>query len=256
MTSSRDDRDGLLLSVALHVVVLLLLAAGLQLPPEALDEDYPPQLMEIEFGPAPTRPVITGPPEQAPAGSPSDARQQVEPERPTPPAPTRARVPERAPTPPRETPPIPRPVQSDNAPPARPNPPSRATEPEPRPTPPTQPRPTQGTGTSEGPGTTTGDNGGDGAGSGGDAPVEVGFQFGNRTFDCPSAPFGGVEGEVVHRITFAPNGRYVADIPITRNSVLNDAVRRVISRCRAQRLPAEAAQLNQTTRATFRFIAN
>lgn len=246
----------MLLSVALHLVVLLLLAAGLQLPPEALDKDYPPQLMEIEFGPAPTRPVVTGPPEQAEAGAPSDARQQLEPERPTPPAPTRARIPDRPSTPPRESRPIPRPVQSDNAPPARPNPPSRATEPERNPTPPTQPRPTQGTGTSQGEGQTTGDATGTGTGSGGDAPVEVGFQFGNRTFDCPSAPFAGVEGQVDHRVTFAPNGRYVADRPVTRNSVLNDAVRSVISRCRAQPLPREAAQVNQTTVATFRFVAN
>ena len=97
--ASKDDRDGLLLSVALHAVVLLLVAAGLAVPPEALDPDYPPQLVEIEFGPAPTVPVQTGPPERAEAGASSEAMTQPEPERPTPPAPTRARVPERTPTP-------------------------------------------------------------------------------------------------------------------------------------------------------------
>ena len=153
----RDDRDGLLLSVTIHVVVLLLLAVGLRVPPEALDDDYPPQLMEIEFGPAPTRPVITGPPERAQAGQSADAREQPDPERPTPPAPTRARVPERPPTPPRTERPIPRPVQSNDAPPSRPNPPSRATTPDPDPTPPRQTQQTQGGGSSQGQGNREGD---------------------------------------------------------------------------------------------------
>ena len=60
----------------------------------------------------------------------------------------------------------------------------------------------------------------------------------------------------MHRVTFDPRGRYVADRPVTRNSVLNDAVSRVISRCRAQALPPQAAQVNQTTQATFVFRAN
>ena len=253
--SQNDDRDGILLSVGLHAIILLLLAAALAVPPDVLDEDYPPQLMEIEFGPAPTLPVQTGPPEAAEAGADSDAQEQPEPERPTPPAPTRARVPERTPTPPRNAERIPRPVQSDDARPARPNPPSRATQPEPRPTPPTQPQPTTGTGSSRGDSPTSGTNDGAGSGSGGDAAVEVGFQFGNRTYNCPSVPFEGVTGQVVHRITFAPNGRYVADRPVTRNGPLNDAVQRVISRCRAEPLPSGATQVNQTTQATFRFTA-
>ena len=252
----RDDRDGLILSVSLHVLVLFLLAVGLRTPPKTLDEDYPPQLMEIEFGPAPTLPVQTGPPQAAEAGASSDAMEQPEPERPTPPAPARARIPERTPTPPREAErPIPRPVQSDDARPARPNPPSRATRPEPRPTPPQQTQPTRGTGQTRGESPTAGANDGPGTGSGGDAAVEVGFQFGNRAFDCPGVPFEGVQGQVVHRITFAPNGRYVADRPVTRNAVLNDAVSRVVSRCRAEPLPPGATQVNQTTRATFRFTA-
>ena len=252
----RDDRDGLLLSVTIHVAVLLLLAVAIRVPPEALDQDYPPQLMAIEFGPAPTRPVITGPPERAQAGQASDARQQLEPERPTPPAPTPVRVPERAPSPTRTENPLPRPVRTPDARPARPNPSSRATTPERAPTAPQQTQPTQGGGSSRGEGARDGDGGGPGAGSGGDAPAEVGFQFGNRTFDCPSAPFGGVEGQVDHRVTFDPRGRYVADRPVTRNAALNDSVRRVISRCRAQPLPPQATQVNQTTVATFRFVAN
>ena len=242
--------------MTIHVVVLLLVALGLAVPPEATDPDYPPQLTEIEFGPAPTIPVQTGPPESAEAGQPSEAMTQPEPERPTPPAPTRARVPERTPTPPRPERPLPRPVQADNAPPARPNPPSRATRPEPNPTSPTQPRPTQGTGATQGESPTTGTNNGAGTGSGGDAPAEVGFQFGNRSFDCPIPPFGGVEGRVVHRVTFAPNGQYLADRPVTRIAALNQAVGQVIARCRAQPLPSNALQVPQTTQATFVFRAN
>ncbi|WP_420457315.1 hypothetical protein [Rubrivirga sp.] len=253
---SPDDRTGLLLSVSLHAVVLLLLALGLSVPPQATDPDWPPQLTEIEFGPAPTVPVQTGPPERAEAGTSSESMTQPEAERPTPPAPTQARIPERTPTPPRAERPLPRPVQSDDARPARPNPPSRATRTEPNPTSPTQPRPTTGTGTSQGDAPTAGSATGSGTGSGGDAPAEVGFQFGTRSVTyCPEPPFGGVEGQVVHRVTFAPNGRYVADRPVTRNAALNGAVRQVVSGCRAQPLPSNALQVNQTTNVTFRFRA-
>lgn len=251
-----DDRDGLVLSVTLHLVVLLLLAVALRTPPKTLDPDYPPQLTEIEFGIAPTVPQLVGEPERAQGGDPSEAMTQPEPERPTPPAPTTVKVPERTPTPPRPDRPLPRPVQSDQARPARPNPPSRATTPEPRPTAPTQPRETQGTGTSQGTAPTSGSASGAGSGSGGEAAVEVGFQFGNRSFDCPRAPFGGVVGQVVHSVTFAPNGRYVVDRPKTRNAPLNQAVSSVISRCRAEPLPPNALQVNQTADATFRFVAN
>ena len=253
---SRDDRDGFLVSATAHAVVLLALAVLAATPPRTLDPDYPPQLVEIEFGPAPVPPVVTGPPESAAAGAPSDAPEQPEPERPTPPAPTRARVPERtARTPPRDAP-VPRPVQQDDARAARPNPPSRATRPEPRPTAPTQTRPTEGSGTSQGSASTSGASSGSGTGSGGDAPVEVGFQFGNRSFDCPVPPFGGVEGQIVYRLTFAPNGRYVASSPVSRNADFERAVRDVISRCRAEPLPGNARQVNQSTRATFSFRAN
>lgn len=252
----RDDRDGIILSVSLHLIVLLLLAVALRVPPEALDPDWPPVLTEIEFGIAPVPPVVTGPPEQAEAGESSDAMTQPEPERPTPPAATPVRIPERTPTPRQPDRPIPRPVQNDNARPSRPNPPSRATQPEPRPTAPTQPRETEGTGTSQGNSPTPGSDTGDAAGSGGDAAVEVGFQFGNRTFTCPDVPFGGVVGEVRHRITFAPNGRYVADRPVTRNAALNSAVESVIRGCRAQPLPRNAVQVNDAVEATFRFRSN
>ena len=246
----------MLLSVAAHAVVLLLLALALNVPSKALDPDWPPQLTEIEFGLAPVPPVVQGPPERAEAGESSDAMTQPEPERPAPPAATPVRVPDRPPTPRRADPPRPRPAQSDAARPARPNPPSRATRSEPRPTAPTQAQETQGTGSSQGDSPTAGSDAGSGSGSGGDAPVEVGFQFGNRSFDCPSVPFGGVTGEVIHRVTFAPNGRYVADRPVTRNGPLNAAVESVIRNCRAQPLPRNAAQVNQTAQATFRFRAN
>ncbi len=253
---TRDDRDGLILSVSLHLVVLLLLALALRVPPEALDPDWPPQLTEIEFGIAPVPPVVTGPPERAQSGESSEAMTQPAPEQPAPPAATPVRVPERTRTPPRAERPIPRPVQSDDARPARPNPPSRATQAQPRPTAPTQTRETEGTGSSQGNAPTLGTDSGVGSGSGGDAPAEVGFQFGNRTFTCPDVPFGGVVGSVRHRITFAPNGRYVADRPVTRNAALNAAVESVVRGCRAQPLPRNAVQINDAVEATFRFSAN
>ena len=211
--ASPDDRDGFILSVTIHGVVLLLLALALSVPPDITDPDYPPQLTEIEFGPAPPVPVQTGSPEHAAAGASSEAMTQPEPERPTPPAPTRVRIPERTRTPNQSTErPITRPVESPDARPSRPNPPSRATTPDPNPTAPTQPQPSTGTGTSQGDSPTAGSNDGPGSGSGGDAPAEVGFQFGTRSvMSCPEPPFGGVEGQVVHRVTFAPNGRYVAE---------------------------------------------
>ena len=119
---SADDREGIALSLGVHAVLLLLLVLVAATPTETLDEDYSPQLTEIEFGVAPTLPVVEGPPESAPSAAPSDAAEQPEPERPAPAAATPARVPERAPTPPRERP-VPRPVQRDEARPARPNPP-------------------------------------------------------------------------------------------------------------------------------------
>ncbi|WP_412063155.1 hypothetical protein [Rubrivirga sp. IMCC45206] len=251
-----DDRDGIVLSVTLHVVVLLLLALAFAAPPEVTDPDWPPQLLEVEFGPAPVPPEIVGEPEAAEAGAPSRAMEQPEEERPTPPAPSPARIPERQPTPPKPDRPLPRPAQADDAPAARPNPPSRATRPEPDPRAARQPEPSTSAGTSEGTSRSAGADTGAGRGSGGDAPAEVGFQFGNRTYDCPTPPFSGVEGEVTYRVTFAPNGRYVADRPVTRNGALDASVRSVISRCRAEALPSNALQVNQTTQATFRFRAN
>ena len=255
MSIPTDDRDGLLISVSAHAVVLLLLVLLAAQPTKTLDEDYPPQLTEIEFGPAPTLPIVTGEPQSAPDAAPSQAAEQPEPERPTPPAPTTARLAERRPTPSREAP-IPRPVRQEDARPARPNPPAQATQPEPRPSPPTNPEPTQGAGRTQGDASTSGRETGTDAGSGGDAAVEVGFQFGNRSFNCPTPPFGGVVGSVQYRVTFAPSGRYVTSSPVNRNAVLHESVQRVISQCRAEPLPARARQVNQATRATFNFRAN
>ena len=42
---------------------------------------------------------------------------------------------------------------------------------------------------------------------------------------------------------------------MTRNAALNDAVRGVIARCRAQPLPPNASQVNQSVDVTFRFTA-
>ena len=253
---SADDREGIALSLGVHAVLLLLLVLVAATPTETLDEDYSPRLTEIEFGVAPTLPVVEGPPESAPSAAPSDAAEQPEPERPAPAAATPARVPERAPTPPRERP-VPRPVQRDEARPARPNPPSRATEPEPRPTAPTNTQPTRGGGRSEGSAETAGTDRGAQTGSGGDAAVEVGFNRGNRADTCPTPPFDGIVGDVRYQVTYAPNGRYVASRPLPpRNSDLDRLVQGVITRCRAEPLPAGVPQVNQSNTVTFRFRAN
>ena len=195
----RDDRDGIVLSVTLHLLVLLLLAVALRVPPEALDPDWPPTLTEIEFGPAPD----TAPDDRAPRArggrrvvgrdDPAGARAADAARRDARAHPRTGRRPPRARTGRSRS--RPRATTRARPGPARPpGPPSRS----PRPTAPTQPTPTQGTGTSQGDSPTTGSASGAGSGSGGDAAVEVGFQFGTRSFDCPTPPFGGVVGEVVH----------------------------------------------------------
>ena len=88
-------------------------------------------------------------------------------------------------------------------------------------------------------------------------PAEVGFQFGNRSYTCPTPPFGGIQGQVVYAITFRPNGSYAAArVSGSRNAALQSQVEGLLSRCRAEPLPSNALQVNQTTNATFRFSAN
>ncbi|HEX8386003.1 MAG TPA: hypothetical protein VF576_07460, partial [Rubricoccaceae bacterium] len=138
----------------------------------------------------------------------------------------------------------------------------------PRPTGPNRPVETPGTGTQngtgQGVGTGTGrqDGGGSGdgagsgqgSGSGGDGVREVGFAFGNRSYDCPTPAFEGVPGEVTFTVTFRPDGGYVSATG-RGDATLVRAARAVVSRCRAQRLPANARQVNQSTQATFAFRA-
>lgn len=261
MSLRDDDRTGLGVSLGAHALIILLLAFAARTPTETLDPDFPPKLVEVEMlflePPAPTVPVVQGPPESAPAAAPSDPMQSVEPERPAPPARSPVRIPEQrveTPRPPRPNP-LPRPVQQPDARPARPNPPSRATRPEPAPTPRQQTAPTTGAGATQGSSNAPGATEGAGTGSGGDAPAEVGFQFGNRSFDCPSPGFDGIPGSVVMQVTFRPNGSYVTARASGGNPELVRAVQRVVSGCRAQPLPREARQVNQSTSATFVFRA-
>ncbi len=254
----RDDRDGLLFSVGAHVLILLLLAIAARTTSESLDPDYPRPIVEVDLVAfAPTKPVIVGEPEAAVEGAPSDAPEQPDVERPAPPAATPVRVPERPPERPRppQPNPLPRPSTQETARPTRPNPPSAATRPEPRPTSPQQPRPSAGTGSSRGEGATSGTGTtGSGSGSGGPAAVEVGFQFGNRSFSCPVPPNDGtLTGTITYTVQFSPNGRYVSGRPRSRNGALEPAVGRVISGCRAEPLPGAADQINQSTTATFNF---
>lgn len=255
---SRDDSFALLVSLAVHALLLLLfftfaLDSRQELEPPA------PRMVEIEFGQTPVRPVLTGPPQQAEAGDRAAARQNMEPERPAPPASSPVRPPERPrPTPPRETPPIPRSSQTPNASPQRPSPPSSQTRPEPNPTPPRQPEPTRGNGAGGGDSPVDGRaEEGTGQGSGGDAPVQVGFDFGNRSYRCPDIDFSSPTAAsytVTYRITFSPSGRVVSVRPTRRSGIpeLNQAAERAARACSAQPLPSNATQTNQSLTQVWR----
>ncbi|OZC02498.1 hypothetical protein [Rubricoccus marinus] len=251
---SRDDLTALGVSLGVHALLLLLFFTVAAESREAL-EPADVRLVEMDFGTVPIRPVLTGPPQQAEAGERSQAREQPEPERPAPPSASPVRTPERPRTnTPRETPPIARNTPTPDAPVRRPSPPSNTRTPEANPTPPRQPEPTRTTGTGGGESSTDGNaETGTRTGSGGDAPAEVGFNFGNRSFDCPSIPDAppGVGGRLTFNITFNPQGQFVSARARGRNSALESHIDPYLRRCRAQRLPGAASQVNQTTQATF-----
>ncbi|MEL6616205.1 MAG: hypothetical protein AAFQ43_10730 [Bacteroidota bacterium] len=257
---SRDDATALGISLGVHALLLLLFVTVVA---ESRAEIEPPEVrlveVEWELDTTPVRPVLTGPPQQAAAGEQSQARQQPDPERPAPPAASPVRTPERPrPNRPRDTPPITRNTPTPEVTPRRPSPPSNRTAPQPDPTPPRQPQPSQSTGTGGGTSTTDGNAAsGDGPGSGGDAAAEVGFNFGNRSvISCNTPPYPGFDGTATYNVTFAPSGAYVSARPVRRNAQLDGIVRQVLPSCRAQRLPSNASQVNQTTRVTFTFRGN
>ena len=253
---SADDRTGALVSVVAHALLVLLLVFVAAAPSEALEQDTV-ELVELDFDSAladAPMPVEQGEPARAEAGDPSAPAQSLDEPRPAPPAATPVRIPEaQRPTPTRPDP-LPRPRQNPDARPTRPSPPSTATRPEPAPTPPRQPDPTEGRGNTTGSASTDGSGTGPGDGSGGDAPAEVGFQFGNRDFTCGQPAFPGVEGTIQYALTFAPDGRYISGRPRSRNATFQNAVEAVLRTCRAAPLPPQAAQVPQTTTATFRFV--
>ena len=112
-----------------------------------------------------------------------------------------------------------------------------------------------GDGRADGGGSGSGAGAGTGSGSDGTGDREVGFAFGNRSWDCPTPAFEGVPGEVTLSLTFRPDGGFVAASGRGGNSQLVRAARDAAGRCRAQALPGNARQVNQTTTATFRFVA-
>lgn len=254
---NNDDRDGILLSVTAHILLILLLAVAVRQPTKTLEPGYPRPIVEVDFIPLSANfPVEVGEPETAPEGAPAAAAEQPEPERPTPPAATPVDIPERTrATPPRDNP-LPRPSTRSEARPNRPSPPSNATRQERNPTPPQNTSRTTGAGRTDGASNTSGAGSGTGTGSGGDAPAEVGFNFGNRSFNCPTPPNPGVNGSISFSVTFAPNGRYQTARPRSRNAELESLARQVLSGCRADPLPSNARQVPQSTTATFNFSAN
>ena len=259
-TPSPDDRDGLILSVSLHALVLLIAAFGMSVEVDPTPEP-PVKLVELEMVEfTPSVPVQVGPPQRAEAGDPAPPRQSIEPPRPAPPAATPVQPPPRPrATPPRPDP-LPRPQTTPNARPARPSPPSTARQPEPDPSPRQQLDPTQGTGATDGASSRSGTNAGPGSGSGGDAAAEVGFDLGNRTHSCTTITLteasASMFGSISYTITYAPNGSFVSARPITRNATLDRVVRPRLSSCRASRLPPQATQTNQSVRVTYNFRAS
>lgn len=245
----RNDWIALVTTIGVHALLLLITVGVVT----AIDEEPPePELLvEVDFTSASALPVRLGPPQRAEAGPSSQADQQAEPERPAPPASTPVRVPERESTPNRSEETVPRPRTDEQATPERPNPPSRTRDPEPDPTPPRNSPPTEGGGNASGESDRAGTDEGRAEGSGGNAEVEVGFNFGNRSFNCPSPPSSAPQGQVVYRITFAPNGSFVRAIPVRRNAALENVMDPLLRRCRADRLPSQADQVNQATQASF-----
>ena len=283
---TRQDNErlarGLGGSAAVHVLFFLFWIAAPAPATPKLDalRTYPLAMTAVEVpltDAAPAFSDIPGPAQAAAGGADSEGGPAGEappseapvPERVTPPA----TAPVRAPRPDvrREGRPVPAPV-----PPARERPrPSAAptrgrAQPAPAATGANRPVERQGTGTQagtgqgvgagagrgDGGGSGSGAGSGEGSGSGGTAAVEVGFALGNRTYDCPTPPFDGVPGQVTLTVTFSPDGRYISSRPRGGNADLVRAASSVVSRCRAQRLPAGAAQTSQSTQATFRFVAS
>ena len=282
-TRAENERlaKGLGASSLLHAAAFLVwISAGPPPTPhlEALRE-YPPTLTltEIELTAGDLAfSDVPGPPESAaggaeseggPAGEPPPS-EAPEPERVAPPATAPARSerpdvrPEGRPVPAR-VPPRERPARPSTAP-----TPGRARI-APRPTGPDRPVETPGTGTQNGTGqgagtgdgrqggggTGDGAGSGTGSGSGGTGEREVGFALGNRSYDCPTPAFEGVPGQVTLTVTFRPDGGYVSATG-RGDATLVRAARAVVSRCRAQPLPTAARRVNQSTQATFRFVAS
>ena len=281
-TRQENDRlaRGLAGSAVLHVVAFLVwFSAAPRAPVAPLDRiTVYPEVMEMTevrlTNAAPAFSSEDGPAQAAaggasseggPAGDPPPS-ESPEPDRPTPPAmaPTRSERPDVRP----EGRPTPAPVPRRE--PTRPStsPTPGRTAPAPRPTGANRPVERQGTGTQNGTGqgvgtgegrgngggTGTGAGSGTGSGSDGTGTREVGFALGNRSFDCPTPTFGGIPGQVTLTLTFRPDGGFVSASG-RGNAELVRAAREVTSRCRAERLPTGARQVNQSTSATFRFVA-
>ena len=272
---------GLSGSAAIHVALFLLwFSAAPTRPTPKLDalRTYPTDVLEMTevqiMDAPPAFSDVPGPPQAAAGGAASEGGPAGEeppsenpvPERVTPPATARVRAPRPDVT--REGRPTPARVP-DTPPARRSEAPTRGrSQPAPRPTGANRPVAQQGTGTEAGTGQGVGtgagrgNGGGDGSGAGagtgsgsdGTGTREVGFALGNRTYDCPTPSFEGIPGSVTLTVTFSPTGAFVAASGRGNADLLRSAKGAARS-CRAQPLPRNASQTNQTTTATFRFVA-
>ena len=271
--SHREEWKAFSLSFAAHAAFLLF--AFFFVRPQAPDRVAPqerPHLVELQIEPVPVLAPEGGAPTgeaQAPrTAAPPAERPRPEPRR-TPPArpatptpvelPTPTRPPPTRPQTTRPTPAPPPPVRRDPEAQVRPPAPPPAT-PDERADPAPAGSPTQGTTENGGvsatgaPGSGGSQDGGGRGGIGGGSGVAYGG-LGNRGIRCRTPAFPGYSGTVSYSVTFAPNGRYVSSRAVRRagNTQVNSAAGNAVSSCRAEPLPEDADQVNQTGSVTFTF---
>ena len=238
-----DDWKGLGVSLAVHLLLLIGFSAvflGSKLPEPNI------RLLELELidfdvassaarPSAAAQPIQPQPPREEPRPEPPRAQRPA----PTPVQPPRTQTP---PRPTEQT--VPRPTPQENTPPRPPSPPVES------------PREnTDGGGTPAGQ-TGQQSNTQDGTGQGNTGTSGLSIEgLGSRGATCPRPRYPGVSGTVTYAVTFGPDGRYLGARPLVRggDARLEQAVRSIISGCRAEPLSEAASQVNQDGRVTFRF---
>ena len=84
-----------------------------------------------------------------------------------------------------------------------------------------------------------------------------------RSWDCPTPPYVGIEGQVKALVTFAPSGSYVSheirSVTYPEGAIVFDdeanvaSVNETVPECSAEPLSSQYPQVNQSVEATFEF---